>query len=56
MVGFGYGSVGQTVLVLFSFVAFFLWAVQDNSHDFLGGEMGDVGGRGGGVGPLFCGY
>jgi len=52
---FGYGSVGQMVLVLFSFVVFFLWAVQDNGHDFLGGEMGDVGveGRGGMYAPFF---
>jgi len=52
VVVFGDGSVGQMVLVLFSFVAFFLflWAVQDDSHDFLGGRWG--GREGGGVGPL----
>ena len=43
---FGDGSVGQTVLVLSRFVAFFLWAGQDDGvlvMIFCGGGVG--GGR-----------
>ena len=46
---FGDGSVGQTVLVLSRFVAFFLWAGQDD-----GVVMIFVCGGVGGVGPLSC--
>ena len=43
---FGDGSVGQTVLVLSHFVAFFLWAGQDDGvvMIFVGGEGGGRGG------------
>ncbi len=47
------GRWGQTGLVLFSFFRVFLVGNRMIVMIFLGGEMGDVGGRWGGVGPLF---